>query len=460
MKRTKKIKRYNRIYRSGKHRVSALQVILVTVGCLALFFVGFSVIGPVSDYLSGRLDPAPSSTPMVPVSNTSSEENPSEASSDAGTGTDTATHSAYLPASAVQNQAGVDTLISEFQALGINNVVIELKDEEGILYYDSQVEAAQKAGVISANAVDLTAVVERFASAGITVTAKLHAFQDDPAAKYLGGLSGSSDAVVRYKGDTSYVWVDAAVNNGGKRAKLHAFQDDPAAKYLGGLSGSSDAVVRYKGDTSYVWVDAAVNNGGKRWLNPYSDAAQKYITDLAGELVSMGCTNILLDSVQFPTGEALNMTDYGSKQDTMTKQEALQGFVLSLDQKLSEKGAKLIVEVPAIAAVEIQEDQYGGTVLSLGAQYLALDLMPSELENAITIGDQVLSPSTRDPAEIVRVLLKQIQANLGNSSVTELIAVLEKGDYTQEQVEAQETAARENGVESYLLYNENGDYQF
>ncbi len=413
MKRTKKIKRYNRIYRSGKHRVSALQVILVTVGCLALFFVGFSVIGPVSDYLSGRLDPAPSSTPMVPVSNTSSEENPSEASSVAGTGTDTATHSAYLPASAVQNQAGVDTLISEFQALGINNVVIELKDEEGILYYDSQVEAAQKAGVISANAVDLTAVVERFASAGITVT-----------------------------------------------AKLHAFQDDPAAKYLGGLSGSSDAVVRYKGDTSYVWVDAAVNNGGKRWLNPYSDAAQKYITDLAGELVSMGCTNILLDSVQFPTGEALNMTDYGSKQDTMTKQEALQGFVLSLDQKLSEKGAKLIVEVPAIAAVEIQEDQYGGTVLSLGAQYLALDLMPSELENAITIGDQVLSPSTRDPAEIVRVLLKQIQANLGNSSVTELIAVLEKGDYTQEQVEAQETAARENGVESYLLYNENGDYQF
>ncbi len=413
MKRTKKIKRYNRIYRSGKHRVSALQVILVTVGCLALFFVGFSVIGPVSDYLSGRLDPAPSSTPMVPVSNTSSEENPSEASSDAGTGTDTATHSAYLPASAVQNQAGVDTLISEFQALGINNVVIELKDGEGILYYDSQVEAAQKAGVISANAVDLTAVVERFASAGITVT-----------------------------------------------AKLHAFQDDPAAKYLGGLSGSSDAVVRYKGDTSYVWVDAAVNNGGKRWLNPYSDAAQKYITDLAGELVSMGCTNILLDSVQFPTGEALNMTDYGSKQDTMTKQEALQGFVLSLDQKLSEKGAKLIVEVPAIAAVEIQEDQYGGTVLSLGAQYLALDLMPSELENAITIGDQVLSPSTRDPAEIVRVLLKQIQANLGNSSVTELIAVLEKGDYTQEQVEAQETAARENGVESYLLYNENGDYQF
>ncbi len=413
MKRTKKIKRYNRIYRSGRHRVSALQVILVTVGCLALFFVGFSVIGPVSDYLSGKLEPAPSSAPTAPVSDASQEETPSEVSSDTGAAADAATHSVYLPASAVQNLNAVDALIPELQALGINNVTIELKDEEGTIYYNSQVEAAQNAGVVSQNAVDLAAVVERFAAGGITVT-----------------------------------------------AKLHAFQDDPAAKYLGGLSGSTDAVVRYKGDTSYVWVDAAVDNGGKRWLNPYSDAAQKYISDLAQELVSMGCTNILLDSVQFPSGEALNMTDYGSKQDTMTKQEVLQGFLSALDQNLSEKGAKLIIEVPAMAAIEEQENQYGGTVLALGAQYLALDLMPSELGRSLTVGDQTISSPAQNPEEAIRAILKQVQANLGSSSATEIIAVLEKGSYTKQQVEAQKAAAQEYGVENDLLYSEDGDYQF
>ncbi|HJB26244.1 MAG TPA: putative glycoside hydrolase [Firmicutes bacterium] len=411
MKRTKKIKRYNRIYRTGRHRVSALQVILITVGCLALFFVGFSVIGPISDYLSGKLEPAPSSAPVVPVSDSSSEDT-SEVSSDTGTVVNPATHSAYLPASAVQDLNGIETLLSQFQALDINNVVIELKDEEGVVYYNSQVEAAQNAGVISSDAVDLAAVIERFTAGGITVT-----------------------------------------------AKLHAFQDDPAAKYLGGLSASSDAVVRYRGDTSYVWVDAAVNDGGKRWLNPYSDAAQKYIQDLADELVSMGCANIMLDSVQFPSGEALNMTDYGSKQDTMTKQEALQGFISGLDQDLSAKGAKLIVEVPAMAAIEEQEDQYGGNVLTLGAQYLALDLMPSELGNSITVGEQTISPA-QNPAEAVRAILAQAKANMGTSAATELIAVLEKGNYTQEQAEAQKAAAQENGVESYLLYSEDGDYQF
>ena len=153
------------------------------------------------------------------------------------------------------------------------------------------------------------------------------------------------------------------------------------------------------------------------------------------------------------------MTDYGSKQDTMTKQEALQGFISGLDQDLSAKGAKLIVEVPAMAAIEEQEDQYGGNVLTLGAQYLALDLMPSELGNSITVGEQTISPA-QNPAEAVRAILAQAKANMGTSAATELIAVLEKGNYTQEQAEAQKAAAQENGVESYLLYSEDGDYQF
>ena len=371
------------------------------------------MIGPISDYLSGRLEPAPTSTPTTPVSDTGSQEDTSEVSSEVEPEATAATHSVYLPASAVQNSNELNTLISQLQALDINNVVLELKDEEGIVYYDSQVEVAQNAGVISSNPVDLASVIQQFHASGITVT-----------------------------------------------AKLHAFQDDPAAKYLGGLSASTDAVVRYKGDTSYVWVDAAVNNGGKRWLNPYSDAAQKYITDLSNELVSMGCTNILLDSVQFPSGEALDMTDYGSKQDTMTKQEVLQGFISNLEQDLSSKGAKLIVQVPAMAAIEEQENQYGGNVLALGAQNLALAIFPSELGNSITVGEQTISSPAKNPAETVQAILSQIKTTMGNSSTIELFAVLETENNTKEQVEAQKSAIETNGVTNYILYNAEGNYQF
>ncbi len=414
MKRTRKIKRYNRIYRTGKHRVRPLQVVLITIGCLALFFVGFSVIGPISDYLSGKIDPASSSSTLVSVlSSSSQEESSSEESSGSGAVAVTATHSAYLPASAVRSTSSIDTLISQLQALDINNVVLELKDEDGVIYYDSKVETAVNAGVISSNPIDLPAVIERFTASGITVT-----------------------------------------------AKLHAFQDDPGAKYLGALTGSSDAVVRYKGDTSYVWLDRAEYDGGKRWLNPYSDAAQKYITDLSEELVSLGCTGVMLDSVQFPSGQALNMTDYGSKANTMTKQEALKGFITSLQQDLGEQDAKLLVQVPAMAAIEEQADQYGGSVLALGAQNLALTILPSELGRSITVGGQSISAPGQNPGEAVRAILAQIQTILGTTSSTQLTAVIEGGSYSKEQVGAQITAAASAGLESYLLYSEDGDYRF
>ena len=413
MKRTRKIKRYNRIYRTGKHRVRPFQVILITVGCLALFFVGFSVIGPISDYLSGKIDPPSPSSALIPVSSVLSEDSSSEESSGSGAVTAVATHSAYLPASAVRNLTSIDTLVSQLQGLGINNVVLELKDENGILYYDSKVETAVNAGAVSSNAIDLAAVIERFSAGGMTVT-----------------------------------------------AKLHAFQDDPGAKYLGGLAGSPDAVVRYKGDTSYVWLDAAASDGGRRWLNPYSDAAQAYITALCEELVSMGCTGVMLDSAQFPSGQALNMTDYGTKANSITKLEALKGFIAALQQDLAEKDAKLMVQVPAMAAIEEQADQYGGSVLSLGAQNLALTVLPSELGTSVTVGSQVVSSPASNPGEAVRAIFTQIQAALGTSSTVQLTAVLEGGSYNQEQVQAQITAAQQAGIESYLLYSEDGDYRF
>ena len=58
-----KIKRYRRIYRSNRNsRMTAGGVILAALGLLAAAFIGWSVYGPVSDFISGRLSAGPSSS--------------------------------------------------------------------------------------------------------------------------------------------------------------------------------------------------------------------------------------------------------------------------------------------------------------------------------------------------------------------------------------------------------------
>ena len=73
--------------------------------------------------------------------------------------------------------------------------------------------------------------------------------------------------------------------------------------------------IRYRspdsGATDYLWLDAAsAEAGGKPWLNPYADAAVRYVAALLEETRQMGFAHAALQGVQFP-GQVSSKQEFG-----------------------------------------------------------------------------------------------------------------------------------------------------
>ena len=73
MRKPRKIKRYNKIYRSGYGtRKKVLRWSIFVVIILAVVFVGYSVAGPFMDFVNGRIEPSSSDSSSVDSSQTDS----------------------------------------------------------------------------------------------------------------------------------------------------------------------------------------------------------------------------------------------------------------------------------------------------------------------------------------------------------------------------------------------------
>lgn len=92
-------------------------------------------------------------------------------------------------------------------------------------------------------------------------------------------------------------------------AQLEAFRDPLAAR------ADRSMAIRYRspdsGATDYLWLDAAsAEAGGKPWLNPYADAAVRYVAALLEETRQMGFAHAALQGVQFP-GQVSSKQEFG-----------------------------------------------------------------------------------------------------------------------------------------------------
>lgn len=246
IKKPRKIKRYTRIYRTRKQvrRASALKIAVLVLVLAALVFVGYSVAGPVMDFFSGNMKPS--------ISSDSSSESASGSSSSESSGSSSepqaekALVAVTVPAATLRDTAAFESFLQQAKQQGATAVVMELKNEDGVLQYRSAVPEAVSYGAVAADAVELAPLLEIAQQQELTVIAKLNAFKDKTA-------------------------PNASRNNG----------------YL------------YEGSAS-AWWDNTPENGGKPWLNPYKQAACDYLIALQNELAEAGVTQLLWDKVEFP----------------------------------------------------------------------------------------------------------------------------------------------------------------
>ncbi len=109
-------------------------------------------------------------------------------------------------------------------------------------------------------------------------------------------------------------------------ARIVAFKDNRA--------GSNRTDLAIKNTKGTVWRD----NKGNAWLNPYNRESWEYVLDIAEEAVQYGFNEIQFDYVRFPTDGNRKVIDYGEASKKESMSEAIAGFMKYATERLKNKG--------------------------------------------------------------------------------------------------------------------------
>lgn len=301
----------------------------------------------------------------------------------------------WLPADTFRSDSALEPFLANVKQLGATTVLLEGKNLEGELLFPTSLEQAATIGAAESAYADFAQAVEKIRANGLKVMIQLQCFRDPLAARRLG--EGSA-----------------------------VYYERPGT----------------------LWLDNSLDQGGKPWANPYSETVQNYLTGLIGELAAMEIDGIVLDSVQFPSGYALNRTYYtGESESGVSRNEVLKNFVAAAKNAAGE--VELLLMQSGAGALGGDEEQYHGSLFGSGADGYLPDFRLSGLERGVTAGEEVFNAA--DPAAFLTAAGEQLKAAVGGAT---LMPVLEAGVSLSVQVNALQQA----GLENYLVYSANGSY--
>ncbi len=388
MRKPRKIKRYNKIYRSGYGtRKKVLRWSIFVVIILAVVFVGYSVAGPFMDFVNGRIEPSSSDSSSVDSSQTDSSSSSGLSSeSEPEQTADEAIKAVNLPLDTAKDTAALSAFLTSAKENGANAVILELKDTTGVLHYNSSLEQAVSYGAVSSDPLDLSTVLGAIKASGLTPVAKLSAFMDKTAPN-----------VAR---DNGYLYEN----------------------------------------TNSAWWDNAVDAGGKPWLNPYKTAACDYLIAIQNELIDAGFETILWHKVEFPEVRQLSSANMGPEAEGVSQQQALSNFISRCETEAETKGATVYISYPVSASFGVNESWFGGDPAALGAKHVAPVMDLSSL-SGVTVGEAALDLT--DPQAAAAQVLTAYSQKVGEAQI---LPVVENEAYT----DAVKAAAESLEIEGYV----------
>lgn len=394
-----KIKRHKRVYQNAVfRRIGAFKMAGGILLLCALFFVGYSVAEPVMSFLSGdmrkRIEDERNSSSQAPQQ--SSTPVSSETSGSADTLSFDEIHALYMPGMVFSDDTRFEAFVAQAKALGANTVVMELKDDFGVIYYDSEFAQAGEIGAVMEDAPKLRARIRQLTEQGIQAVAQMHVFKDPLAARKIKG-----------------------------------------------------AAVRYSKDVTTTWLDNYATEGGKPWLNPESTEGMAYLSGIVQEIAESGASYILLNSLNYPTGVGLNLAYFGPKSND-SRLGVLNTCLAQLQGAVQQTQTGLIVSYPASAYLSGNEQVYGADPARLNADMIAPVLLPDDFSGEITIGKTRIADPVAQAYDLSRAFGEALRA--GVPAATGILPVVSKAP-------AQRTAFEELGIAPYVIYSADGKYE-
>lgn len=358
-----KIKHYD--YGRMQQRKQGIRSVAVTLLLTAVaLVVGWFAYPPVyqlvtnyEDLLTRPQQPS-SSQPVLPESEPSSESSSQEETGQGGTAVFPQA-AAYLPPELVRDAAALDAALASLRAKGMDGVIFDLKDQTGIVRYQSSLELVESNRAQDEDAYRLPELTERIRRAGLIPVGRIYAFKD-------------------------------------RTATAHMYES--AVKYM---------------DSPVNWIDDSKANGGKPWLNPNDREAQDYIIALVQEAARSGLGAILLDGVQFPEGVSLNLATYGNT-GQLDKSAILADFLTRARGAAEAEGCQVATTVDLRSAAGLSSVRYGERVDSIlsAAGLAVVEVMPEQFGNGVTTETLTLSSPALNPYHTVSQVLEVCKGTL------------------------------------------------
>ncbi len=181
--------------------------------------------------------------------------------------------------------ARLDKLITLIKARGFNSLVVDMKDDEGFVTYDTSLQLPETMGAVRIR-FKIGELVAAAHDNGLYLIGRIVTFKDP--------------MLYRYK-DYSYAVWDA----GNKKP----------------------------------WGNMVVRNGEKVqtefWTDPFSPEVWDYNTSIAEELQNAGVDEIQFDYIRFPSDGDLSSMTFRFRKKGMTRTDALESFLRRVRERIS-----------------------------------------------------------------------------------------------------------------------------
>jgi hypothetical protein len=227
----------------------------------------------------------------------------------------------YVKAASAANPAFFPNVLNLIDGTELTTVVLEIKDSNGLLAYDSKVPNAKALPESKGKITNLFSLVSSLKNKGVYTVARLAVFQD---------------------------------------ATLSDLKPEWAVKSR--TSGR-------------LWADAARFN----WMNPYNREVWAFNIAVAKELAAFGFDEVQLSFVHFPQTGSLSDIDYGRASDATSRTNNVVEFLRYAREQLSPLGMYISVEVLGAGVLESGDLGIGLSMEAIANEvdYLCPVLFPS-----------------------------------------------------------------------------------
>ncbi|MGB7606495.1 MAG: putative glycoside hydrolase [Lutisporaceae bacterium] len=309
----------------------------------------------------------------------------------------------YMTGYTIADNKKFEKLVKLIDETELNAVVIDVKSDEGMVLYQTNLKDVQFSGANS------KIVIEDI------------------------------DAVLRYLNEKEIYTI----------ARIVTFKDNKAASKFPHLA--------VKTTSGTVWRDR--NN--QAWLNPYNQDAWNYVLDIAEEAAVKGFKEIQFDYVRFPTDGNIRLIDYGALKNK-NKAQAIGDFLKYARERLSNIGAVTSADVFGLVTTAENDMNIGQQL-----EYLAdsVDVIcPMVYPSHYGKGSYGVAEPDFEPYKIVNYSMKKAKERLSKDekSIARLRPWLQDFSatylprykkYGPAEIRAQIKATNDAGVKEWILWN-------